>query len=75
VVGDLGGIEDAAVEADPALVERVAGVGGEVLDLEAGEDFFRLAESVVRQVAGIGAGVGEDFVFFVEGLGERAAGW
>ena len=51
VVGDFGGIEDAAVQTDPAFFERVAGVGGEVLDFEAGEDFFDLAEVVVGQVA------------------------
>lgn len=76
VVGDFGGVENAAVQADPAFLERVAGVRGEVLDFEAGEDFFDLPEVVIGEVARVGSRVGEDFVFFVKGLGdlERALG-
>ena len=76
MVGDFGGVENAAVQADQSFVESVAGVLREVLRLNPREDFFDIRQVVVRQVARVGSRVGEDFVFLVERLGdlERALG-
>ena len=70
VVADFGVVEDTRGRLDPVVDQRLAGVRGERRVVHPGEDFFRDRQVVGRQIARVGAGVGEDFVALVEGLGQ-----
>ena len=76
VVGDLGVIENTAIEIHPTRLESLASVCSEVVDLEFAHHIFHIRQIVLRHVTRVGTGIGEDFVFFVESLGdlERALG-
>ena len=76
VVGDLGVIENTAIEIHPTRLESLASVCSEVVDLEFAHHIFHIRQIVLRHVTRVGTWIGEDFVFFVEGLGdlERALG-
>ena len=70
VVGDLGVVENASIEVHPTGLEGLASVRGEVVDLEFPHHIFHIGEVVLRHVAGVGTRIGENFVFFVERLGD-----
>ena len=76
VVGDLGVVENTAIEVHPTRLKGFASMCGEVVDLEFPHHIFHIGEVVVRHVAGVGTRIGEDFVFFVKCLRdlERAFG-
>ena len=70
VVGDLGVVENTAIEVHPTRLKGFASMCGEVVDLEFPHHIFHIGEVVVRHVAGVGTRIGEDFVFFVERLSD-----
>ena len=72
VIGDLGVVEDALVEADEVLFEGVLGPFGERVRgvaqiLGGGLD---VGEVVLWEIAGVGPGIGEHLVTLVKGLCE-----
>ena len=68
VVADFRVVENTRRFGDPAFVQRLAGVRGEGGVIHSAEDFLHHRKIVLREVTRVGAGVGEDFVAFVERL-------